>query len=183
MIKKIIIALVAIVALLVAVVAIASFATKTECVVEREVTINKPKADIYNYVKLLKNQNEWGPWYKKEPTMKQEFRGTDGTVGFVSYWNGTNEQVGEGEQEIKKLVENERVETELRFIRPFESKADAYLILTPVNENQTKAKWGFKTNMPRPFNLMQLVVDIDKEVGKDFAEGLSSLKTIMEKQP
>ena len=115
--------------------------------------------------------------------MKQEFRGTDGTVGFVSYWNGTNEQVGEGEQEIKKLVENERVETELRFKRPFESKADAFLILEAVGENQTKAKWGFATNMPRPLNVMLLVIDMDKEVGKDFADGLSSLKTIMEKQP
>jgi len=183
MIKKILIALVAIVVLLVATVAIASFATKTDCKIEREITINKPKADVYNYVKLLKNQNEWGPWYKKEPTMKQEFRGTDGTVGFVSYWNGTNEQVGEGEQEIKKLVENERVETELRFKRPFESKADAFLILEAVGENQTKAKWGFATNMPRPLNVMLLVIDMDKEVGKDFADGLSSLKTIMEKQP
>jgi hypothetical protein len=181
MIKKLLIAAVAIVVLLIAAVAIASFATKTELTVTREITINRPKADVYNYVKLLKNQNEWGPWYKKEPTMKQEFRGTDGTVGFVSYWNGTNEQVGEGEQEIKKLVENERMDTELRFKRPFESKADAFLTLESAGDNQTKVKWGFNTTMPRPMNLMLLVIDMDKEVGKDFADGLASLKAILEK--
>lgn len=182
MIKKILIALVALVVILIGVVAIASFATPTDFRVEREATINKPKSEVYNYIKFLKNQNEWGPWFKKEPTMKQEFRGTDGTVGFVSYWNGTNEQVGEGEQEIKRLVENERVDTELRFKRPFESKADAFMILESAGNDQTKAKWGFTGSMPRPFNVFMLVMDMDKEVGKDFGDGLANLKAIMEKQ-
>lgn len=182
MIKKLIAALVAIVILLVAAVVIASFVTPTDFRIERETTINKPKADVYSYVKMLKNQNEWGPWYKKEPTMKQEFRGTDGTVGFVSYWNGKDEQVGEGEQEIKKLVENERIETELRFKRPFESRADCFLTLESADETHTKVKWGFSSSMPRPMNVMLLVLDMDKEVGKDFADGLANLKAIMEKQ-
>ena len=182
MIKKIVIALVAIVVLLVAAIAVASFVSKTDCKIEREITINKPKAEIYNYVKVLKNQNDWGPWYKKEPTMKQETRGTDGTVGFVTHWTGQSEDVGEGEQEIKKLVENERMETELRFIKPFESKADAFLILESVNESQTKVKWGFATTFPRPMNIMFLVMNMDKLVGKDFADGLANLKGILEKQ-
>jgi hypothetical protein len=182
MIKKIVIALVGIVVLLVAAVAVTSFVTKTDCRVEREITINKPRAEVYNYVKILKNQNDWGPWYKKEPTMKQEFRGTDGTVGFVSHWTGQSEEVGEGEQEIKKLVEYERMDTELRFIKPFESKADAFLTLESVNESQTKVKWGFTTTFPRPMNLMLVVMDMDALIGKDFADGLSSLKAIMERQ-
>lgn len=114
--------------------------------------------------------------------MKQEFRGTDGTVGFVTHWTGQSEEVGEGEQEIKKLVENERMETELRFIKPFESKADSFLILESVSESQTKVKWGFTTTFPRPMNIMLVVMDMDALIGKDFAEGLSSLKGIMEKQ-
>lgn len=182
MIKKILIALVAIVVLLVAAIAVASFVTPTDLKAEREVTINRPKAEVYEYVKLLKNQNNWGPWYKKDPAMKQDFRGTDGTVGFVSHWDSKSEDVGEGEQEIKKLVEGERVDTELRFIRPFESKADAYLILEAAGDDQTKAKWGFSSTMPRPMNLMLLFIDMDKEIGKDFDEGLNNLKSILEKQ-
>ena len=49
--------------------------------------------------------------------MKKEFKGTDGKAGAVSYWNG-NKEVGEGEQEIKRIVENEVIETELRFLNP-----------------------------------------------------------------
>ncbi len=180
MIKKLLIGVLGVVVFLVAVVAVAAFVAATEFRVERETVINKPQADIYNYTRFLKNQNEWGPWYKKEPSMKQEFRGTDGEVGFISYWKGTNEQVGEGEQEIKHLSPNSRIETQLRFTQPFASTADAYLILDPVNETQTKVRWGFTGSMPRPLNLFMLVMDMDKEVGKDFADGLASLKTIME---
>jgi hypothetical protein len=182
MIKKIILALVAIVVLLILALAVASFVAPTDFKVEREITINKPRGDIYNYVKVLKNQNEWGPWFKREPTMKQEFRGTDGTVGFVSYWNGTSEETGEGEQEIKRLVENERMETEIRFKRPFESKADAALTLESVGESQTKAKWTLSGSMPRPVNIFLLVMDMDKAMGNDLYEGLTGLKGIMEKQ-
>jgi uncharacterized protein YndB with AHSA1/START domain len=162
-------------------IAAAVMLTPTGFKVEREVTINKPKAEVFAYLKQIKNQSVWGPWHKKEPTMKQEFRGTDGEVGFVSYWKGETQDVGEGEQEIKGIVEGERIETELRFMKPFESKADAYLITEGVSDDQTKVKWGFTGDMPRPANLMLLLMDMDKEVGKDFAEGLSSLKTILEK--
>jgi hypothetical protein len=112
--------------------------------------------------------------------MKQEFRGTDGEVGFVAYWKGETADTGEGEQEIKKIVPNERVDTELRFREPFESKADAYLITEDAGPNQTKVKWGFTGSMPRPLNIMLLFMDMNDAVGKDYQEGLSSLKSILE---
>jgi len=113
--------------------------------------------------------------------MKQGFHGTDGTVGFVSAWNSTSDEVGEGEQEIKNITDGERVDTELRFKRPFETKSDAYIITEAAGDNQTKVRWGFSGAMPRPMNLMLLFVDFDKETGKDFDAGLSQLKTNLEK--
>ncbi|MGD9562607.1 MAG: SRPBCC family protein [Pyrinomonadaceae bacterium] len=180
MLKKLLIAAVVLIILLVGVVVVAALMAPTDFRVERGTTINKPASEIYSYAKLLKNQNEWGPWHKKEPTMHQEFRGTDGEVGFVSYWKGTNDEIGEGEQEIKALIPDKRIDTELRFIHPFESRADAYMILEPAGERQTNVKWGFTGSMPRPMNLIMLVMDMDSAVGKDFAEGLAGLKTIME---
>lgn len=180
MIKKILIALVVLVVLLIGVVVVAAFMAPTDFRVERETTINKPASEIYAYAKHIKNQNDWGPWHKKEPTMKQEFRGTDGEVGFVVHWTGTKDEVGEGEQEIKRLVPDKQIDTQLRFIKPFESNADAYMILEPQAGNQTKVKWGFTGSMPRPMNMIMLVMDMDAAVGKDFSEGLASLKTIME---
>jgi len=182
MIKKLLIGIVGLIILLVAVAAVLSFVLPTALKAERDVTINKPKAEVFAYAKMLKNQNDWGPWFKKDPAMKQEFRGTDGTVGFVSAWNSANDEVGEGEQEIKNITEGERVDTELRFKRPFETKSNAYIITEAAGDNRTKVRWGFNGSVPRPMNLMFLFVDFDKETGKDFDAGLSTLKSILEKQ-
>jgi hypothetical protein len=181
MIKKILIAAAALVILVVAAVIILVMAVSGDYRVEREVTINKPKTEVFAYIKQLKNQNEWGPWHKRDPAMKTEFRGTDGTVGFVSAWKSEKPDVGSGEQEIKKITENERFDTEIRFMEPFPSKSDAWITTEAVGENQTKVKWGFAGNMPRPANLMLLVMDMNDAVGPDFEEGLSSLKAKLEK--
>lgn len=182
MIKKILIAFLVLIVLLVCALAILAFMAPTGYKVERSVTINKPKGEVFAYIKNLKNQADWGPWYKKDPSMKIVTSGTDGTPGFITSWNSTNKDVGEGEQEIKKVTEGERLDSELRFKRPFESRSDAYMTTESAGDNQTKVKWGFTGSMPRPMNIMLLMIDMDKEVGKDFDDGLSNLKTILEKQ-
>lgn len=181
MLKKIAIAVALIIIVVFTVAAAAVFLTGTEVSAEREVVINKPRDEVFAYVKQVKNQNEWGTWYKRDPGMKQETTGTDGTAGFVSRWESTNPEVGSGEQEIKRIVEGERIDTELRFKAPFESKADAYLVTEPVGAAQTRVRWGFRTEMPRPMNLMLLVMDLEQAIGKDYEEGLANLKQILER--
>lgn len=181
MIKKILLVLVALIVLIVAVVAVAAMVAPTECKVEREITINRPKAAVFDYVKMLKNQNTWGPWAKKDPAMKQEYRGNDGYVGFVTAWQSS--ELGSGEQEIKRVVEGERIDTELRFKEPFETKSDAYLITEATGPDTTKVKWGFSASFPRPMNAMLLAFDMEKELGKEYEEGLSNLKRILETPP
>lgn len=180
MIKKMLIAIAGIIVLPGAVIIVLTMVAPSDVKVERSITVNKPKAEVFAYLKNLKNQSTWGPWAKKDPAMKQEYRRTDGTVGFVSSWSG-NSEVGEGEQEIKKITEGERIDTELRFKKPFEVTNNAYIITESAGDNATNVKWGFTGSLPRPMNIMLLVMDMDKEVGKDFAEGLSNLKTLLEK--
>ncbi|HJS50832.1 MAG TPA: SRPBCC family protein [Pyrinomonadaceae bacterium] len=159
---------------------IVAYTTPTAYTVEKEVTINKPKAETFAYLKMLKNSSEWTPWPRRDPAMKTEYRGTDGQPGFVSSWKGTTSETGEGEQEIKRVVEGERIDTEIRFKEPWESKADAYISTESTGENQTKVKWGLKGEFPRPMNVFLLFMDMDQAIGKDLSEGLTNLKTIME---
>lgn len=181
MLKKLLFALLGLIALLVIAVVALNFIAPNSFNVEREVTINKPKAEVYNYAKMLKNQDTWGPWAKKDPAMKHEYRGTDGTVGFVSYWNSANQEVGEGEQEIKKLVEGERIETALRFMKPFQGAADSWMTFESVGENQTKVKWGSKGPMPFPGNIFGYLMGMDKMMQDEFDAGMKGLKTEVEK--
>jgi hypothetical protein len=155
---------------------------KKEMKAEREEIINKPRAEVFNYVKYLKNQNDYSKWGSMDPNMKKEFRGTDGTPGFVSAWESEKDDVGKGEQEIKAIKEGERIDYEIRFRKPMESTASAYMITEDALANQTKVRWGFEGKMDYPFNVMRLFMDMDKMIGDDFAAGLNKLKNTMEKQ-
>jgi hypothetical protein len=145
-------------------------------VVTREVTIAKPKTEVFAYVKQLKNQNNYSAWAMMEPDMKKTFRGVDGTPGFVSAWEG--EDVGKGEQEILKIREGEGMDTELRFEKPFKAKANAHINTEAVDESQTKVSWTFEGAQSYPLNVMNPVMKW--QLGKSFQEGLDNLKKNLE---
>ncbi|MGQ0827764.1 MAG: SRPBCC family protein [Bacteroidota bacterium] len=176
-VKRILLGIVAIVALLL----IIALFVKKEYAVEREVAINKPKQEVFDYVKFVKNQDNFSVWNQKDPSMKKEYTGTDGTVGFIYAWEG-NKDVGKGEQEIKGITEGERVDFELRFKLPFEANDDAYMTTEAMGDSQTKVKWGFSGKMPYPMNIMLLFMDMDAMLGKDLQDGLNNLKIVLEKQ-
>ncbi len=148
--------------------------------VSRSIEIQKPKTVVFEHLKYLKKQEVWSPWQKKDPNMEKKFTGTDGTVGAISYWNG-NKEVGEGEQEITKIIEGERVEGELRFLKPWKSVSDCYIQADEIGDG-TKVTWGFSGKNAFPFSIMMLFMSMDKMVGKDFEEGLSELKQIVENE-
>ena len=155
---------------------------KNEYVVKREIIINKPQEEVFNYIKYLKNQDNFSVWATMDPDMKKDYKGTDATVGFVSSWESKREDVGKGEQEIIAIKEGERVDYELRFIEPFEAKDHAYISTESVGANQTKVTWGFDGKMKYPFNAMLVIMDMDKMLGDQLMQGLNNLKTVLEKQ-
>ncbi len=145
----------------------------------RSVEIQKPRAQVFDYLRYLEKQREWSPWEKKDPDMEHKLTGTDGQVGAVSYWNG-NKQVGEGEQEITQLEEGKRIEGELRFFKPWKSTSDCYLDVEDAGSGSTKVTWGFSGKNKFPMSILMLFMNMDKAVGKDFEEGLASLKANLE---
>lgn len=174
----IVIILLVLVSLIVLLLIVAIF-IKKEYKVEKEITINKPKAEVFNYIKYLKNQDNYSKWVMTDPNMKKDFRGTDGTAGFVYAWDG-NKRAGKGEQEITKLTEGQRIEVEVRFIKPFEGIANAPMITEAVTQNQTKVIWALEGKNPYPRNLMN--VFMGNMLGKDLETSLATLKGILEKK-
>ncbi|WP_339710233.1 SRPBCC family protein [uncultured Kriegella sp.] len=148
--------------------------------VSRSIIISKPRIEVFKYLKSLKKMDEWSPWATRDPNMKKRFTGIDGEVGAISYWNG-NKDVGEGEQEIMKVIDGERIESELRFLKPWKSTSDCYLQVEDEQHGQTKVIWGFMGGNRFPMNIMILFRSMDKMVGKDFEEGLNNMKDVLEK--
>ena len=169
-----------VIAILIALLLIVALFSKKEYTLGREITINKPKQVVFDYVKLLKNQDHYSKWVMMDPNMKKDFKGTDGTVGFIYAWDG-NKQAGKGEQEIKQLREGERIDMEIRFERPFKGVAETYMTTENAGGNQTKVKWVFGSKLKYPMNLMLVFMNMDKLLGKDMETSLTTLKGILEK--
>ena len=146
--------------------------------VEREITINKPQAEVFDYVSHLKNMDEYSVWMK-DPNMKTEFRGNDGTKGFIYGWDG-NDDVGEGELEITNIETNERLDMDLRFIRPFESEAKVYITTENSGGNSTNVHWVMQGTSSYPMNFMNLMMD--NMIGEDLDANLHNIKSKLEKQ-
>lgn len=170
-----------VIVVLIVIALLAALFVRKEYSVEREVLISRPRQEVFDYVKYLKNQDAYSKWNQLEPDMKKTYRGTDGTVGFVYAWEGDGE-AGKGEQEIKNIVDGERIDCEVRFEKPMESTAPIYMLTEEVGANQTKVKWGFKGVMPYPMNLMIPIMGIEDLIGDDLQIGLNNLKLLLEKQ-
>ena len=146
--------------------------------IQREIIIDAPQPKVFNYLKHIKNQDNFNKWVMVDPNMKRAFKGTDGTVGFIYGWNG-NKQAGEGEQEIMAISDEKVIEIEIRFVRPLAGIAFTNTVTESLTENQTKVSWTIASRMKYPFNIMLLLVG--KMLAKDMDASLSNLKGILEK--
>jgi uncharacterized membrane protein len=151
---------------------------KKDYSIEREIVINRPKQEVFDYIKYLKNQNEWGKWTKIDPNMKATYSGTDGTVGFIYGWESDHKNVGKGTQKITKITDGERIDWDFLFAG--KPPTYCYWATETVSENVTKVKWGFTGRMSYPTNLMTLF--LEKLIGNMMSPELESLKTVMECQ-
>ncbi len=146
--------------------------------VKREIIINAPLQKVFDFLKLLKNQDKFNKWAKADSERHWEFKGTDGTIGFIISWNG-NKKVGEGEKEIMNIVEGKRVETQIRFVRPMATIADIVMETEFLSDNQTKVSMSNAGTLKYPLNIMIPIAE--KIFPKDMDISLLTLKNIIEK--
>lgn len=166
--------------LIISIVLIAAYFMPKEYAVQREITINKPVDSVFNYVKYLKNQNQFSVWANMDPKMTSSYKGTDGTVGSLYSWDSNVKEVGAGEMEITKITEGRQLDFALRFKRPMEDTANGFMATEPVSGNQTKVKWEINGVIPYPTNIMLPMLKMDQMIGKDLQKGLENLKAKME---
>lgn len=162
--------------------AILSFLTATSQKVEKTITINAPAKAIYDELKLLENFNRISIWGQQDSSIQYTMTGTDGTVGAKTSWKGHPEISGEGSIEITSLKPNQSVAHKIHFTQP--KKGDAESIFSIIEQDKTSSRitWYFELATPRPWNIFNLFFNLDKEMGKDFENGLAALKLYIEAQ-
>jgi len=173
-----IITILLVVAGIIALLLIIALFMKREHYVKREIIINAPRQKVFDYIKLLKNQDEFNKHAMAGPDRKREFKGTDGTVGYIYAWSG-NKNAGVGEKEIKNIIEGKRIETEIRFVKPMAAIACIIMETESLSDNQTKVIWSNAGTLKYPVNIF--IPMMEKSVAKDMDSSLSTLKNILEK--
>ena len=139
-------------------------------------TINKPQKEVYEYVKQIKNQENYSVWVMQDTTTVLTYTGTDGTVGFKAAW--VSKEMGVGEQQITKL-DGERIDVDLKFKEPMEGENKAATIVKASGDNQSTVTSEFYGYNPYPTNLLCFV---GKMFIKDAqTQNMANLKAILEK--
>ena len=143
-------------------------------------TINKPQQVVFDYVKMIRNQENYSVWVMKDPKVQIEYTGVDGTVGAKSSWVSLDDNVGVGSQQITKMTPT-RIDVDIHFEKPMKGDDSGATIVESISTNQKKITSEFYGHADYPMNLMSFVFkDFIKE---DQAQNLANVKKILESQP
>ena len=174
MIKKILIGLAVVIVVFIAVVALQPATYR----ITRTATISAPPPDVFGQVNDLHKFQDWSPWAKLDPDMKQTYEGAPAGAGAAYAWEG-NKKVGQGRMTITASRANELVVMKLEFIKPFASTAMTEFTLKPEG-NQTAVTWGMSGENNFIAKAFCMFMNMDKMVGGDFERGLAQLKSVVE---
>ena len=175
-----IIAIVAVVlAIAVAVVLILAAAKPVTFRVRRSATITAPPEKVFVAISDFHQWTSWSPWEHRDPAMKRTYSGADSGRGAVYAWDG-NKNVGSGRMEILEASLPSKIVIKLDFLKPFEAHNTAEFTMLPQGD-ATNLTWLMHGPAPLMSRVMQVFMNMDKMIGKDFEAGLANLKMLSEK--
>ena len=146
--------------------------------VERSVLIQAPPQRIHDQIQDFRHWPNWSPYEKRDPAMKREIGGAPSGAGAVYAWDG-NDDVGAGRMEIVESVPASRVKIDLHFVRPMETRSVAEFSIVPEGDAQ-RVTWTMHGPQAYVAKVMDVILDMDRMVGKDFEQGLADLKRVAE---
>ena len=175
-----IIAIIAVVlAIAVAVVLILAATRPDRFTVRRAATIKAPPEKIFAAISDFHQWGTWSPYENKDPAMKRTFSGAASGNGAVYAWDG-NKNVGSGRMEILEASMPSKIVIKLDFFTPFEGHNTAEFTMLPQGD-VTSLTWLMQGPAPLMSRVMQVFMNLDHMIGKDFEVGLANIKTISEK--
>lgn len=148
--------------------------------VERSTSINAPPEKIFPLINDLNRWGAWSPFEKKDPAMKRTLSGAPNGKGAVYAWEG-NKEIGKGRMEITESDPPSRVTMKLDFVEPFEAHNVVDFTLARQGDS-TIVTWAIHGPSPFISKVIGIFCNMDKMIGKDFENGLASLKSAAEKE-
>jgi uncharacterized protein YndB with AHSA1/START domain len=146
--------------------------------VQREIDIQAPPEQIFPLINDFHRWGSWSPYEHKDPSMQRSFGGAASGKGAVYGWEG-NRNVGKGRMEIIDTASPNRIVIKLDFFVPFEAHNTAEFTMLPQGD-RTRMTWRMYGPAKFIGKIMHVFINMDNMVGKDFAVGLGTLKTLTE---
>jgi uncharacterized protein YndB with AHSA1/START domain len=172
-------AILAVVVVLIAIVLFLAARKPDSFRVQRSASIKAPPEKIFPFLNDFNRWAAWSPWEKKDPAMKRTYGTITSGKGAEYAWEG-NKEVGQGRMEITESSVPSKLVLKLDFLKPFEAHNTVEFTLQPQGDSTT-VTWAMQGPTPFIGKIMNVFIDMDSMVGKDFETGLANLKAAAEK--
>ena len=156
--------------------------TRKGITAESAIDIHRPQQQVFDYLSVLKNQQQYNAWLKIDPKIKITYSGTDGQAGSAMDWESSYRKDGKAHQRLISLIAPAQIEVELVFEQPVPSKARYWFGLTALNETSTRVTWRYEGNTA-PYYVLRvthLLFQLKKKVRKYMEASLINLKNQLE---
>ncbi len=147
--------------------------------VQRAAMVKAPAERIFPLINDFHQWVSWSPYEGKDPAMKRTYSGMESGKGAIYAWEG-NKNVGSGRMEILDASAPSKIVIKLDFFAPFEGHNTAEFTMLPQGD-ATNVSWLIHGPAPFMHRLMQVFMNMDNMIGKDFEVGLANLKRLTEK--
>jgi hypothetical protein len=151
--------------------------------VQRAISIKAAPEKIFPWINDFQRWKSWSPYENKDPAMKRSYSGAAEGKGAVYGWEG-NKNVGSGRMEILDSSAPSKIVIKLDFFAPFEGHNTAEFTMLPQGDATnvtTNVIWLMHGPAPFMSRLMQVFMNLDNMIGRDFEAGLVNLKNLAEK--
>ncbi|MEN3349229.1 MAG: hypothetical protein V7632_2864 [Bradyrhizobium sp.] len=168
-----------ILAIAIAVVLVLAASKPSTFKVTRAASIGAPADRIFPLINDFHQWVAWSPYENRDPALKRTYQGAQSGQGAVYAWDG-NKNVGSGRMEILQAETPSKIVIKLDFFKPFEGHNTAEFTMLPQGDatNVTWTMYGPAVFMSK---VMQVFMNLDHMIGKDFEVGLANLKKLTEK--
>ena len=168
-------------ALLVGIGAILAYAaTKPDTfTIRRSATIAAPPERLFPLIADLRAMNTWNPFVEPDPAIKVTYSGPEIGKGATHTWSG-NRNVGEGSLTVTDAAAPKTVAMRLVMLKPMKADNRVDFTLEPSG-GDTVVTWAMSGRQQLMGKVLNVFINCDRMVGKQFEKGLCKLKSIAEK--
>ncbi|MDB5965832.1 MAG: hypothetical protein JWQ72_2332 [Polaromonas sp.] len=146
--------------------------------VGRSTLIAAPAATIFPLIDDVHAFNSWNPYNRKDRAMTGSYRGPASGPG--AHYDFESKKAGSGFFEIIQSDAPSQVKMRLLMTAPF--KADNVITFTLLPQGpQTSVTWAMAGPSSFLARFMGVVLNMDRMIGKDFSDGLATLKASAER--